>query len=447
MGKTIAASSDPLGDFFVEFKQKGNDELRAGISALNAELQTAIKSANEAGSEMSGRFSAATAVMKDLGKAVQTELADRGFAELTKQIALASGKTQEQVKDLIALKEAEAAAAEAMKKHNEAMKQAAELSRNLSNIFRQQLVTGINMALGAVQALVNPIRAYAMAGIQASGIGQVLNFQFQQLSLTLGGLFRPELEMLIDGIRRLTAWLRGLGDDQKKMIAFMVEGALAGLAMSRIFPMVAAGIQVVTTAVAALTGGMTALGVMTGGILPAIGLLVTGLTAILVGTDSGREALMEMASAMRPLGAALQEAFVPAFQAFKEVVDATIPLIPTLADSIKTLLIPVVQLLASQLELIAGTLHLIAEGIRFVTGAPLLRSDRERPGQRDQLPPRLGGFESLEGAYQRIASASIASTSGRRSHEQESLDTLHQIERNTDRTQEGVRRQQPAFGR
>jgi hypothetical protein len=299
----------------------------------------------------------------------------------------------------------------------------------------------INFALGAAQGV---ILGFVRSGLNASAMGQIFQLQMERLSLTIAGLFGPEIRKVMELVNRFTSWIQGLSQAQKENIVRWVEGAAAALAVGLVLPRVLAGVMALGAGIkalgAAITGSLASTGI--GALLPLIGLVVQAMTAWLVGTEKGRsmlaqlwETLQKLSEAFSRLGKALH--LDEMFAAFNDYLADSARLALATANAINQLaeamgLLSKEQQKAqkpTQAQTFFDTLTL-GPARRAAVGAArelgLLAPEKTgEEKKRDMLLPRAGGFESLEATYQRIARASV----GALSPEEKAANNLEEINR------------------
>lgn len=168
----------------------------------------------------------------------------------------------------------------------------------------QKATNAINIAVGAGVGIV---ANFVRQGLAASTMGQLFQVQMERLSLTIAGLFRPELEKVLGAVQKLTDWIQHLTDAQKASIARWIEGAAAAVGLAVILPRIVSGVRAVITAVIALGEAIAAAEVATGigAILPLLGLVVEAMGLLLVGTQAGRQALSGLWDVIKQIGSAL----------------------------------------------------------------------------------------------------------------------------------------------
>jgi hypothetical protein len=168
----------------------------------------------------------------------------------------------------------------------------------------QKAVNTVNIALGAGVAL---ITSYVHQGLALGTTGQLLGIAFERLSLTLSGLFRPELMKIVDLIQRLTTWIQNLSKEQKDNLAHWIQAAMVATGLAVILPRIIAAVRTLIVSVIALGEAIAAAEISTGigAVLPILGLIIEAMAALLVGTNAGREALSGMFGVIKELGSAL----------------------------------------------------------------------------------------------------------------------------------------------
>jgi hypothetical protein len=184
----------------------------------------------------------------------------------------------------------------------------------------EKLTTSLNVigkqATVAFAALSASVGAFAIQGLHASAMGDLLRFQMERLSLSVAGLFGPEIRKAIGLVADLTNWLGSLSEAQRGAIAHFVEAAAVGLAFAKVLPL--------------LTGGLKSLVALFAG--AGIG------SALIASFDSLVESGQTFAAAVAPLLQAVQHLFESLGQAIAPIVDvvanALAPVLVVLADAI-----------------------------------------------------------------------------------------------------------------
>lgn len=240
---------------------------------------------------------------------------------------------------------------------------------------------------------------FATAGLNASVYGTMLQFRMQQLNLTIAGIFRPEIEALIDGISRLTTWFRSLSDEQQETIARWTLGAAAASGLALILPRVASGIAAAVAGLRALTTALLA-----GNIASTQMLISLGGLAIIVGTL----AVITDNAALKWAAATL--AFLTIVAAVPRIVSAFAAIGSAIYAVIAKLIVmqalsgPAGWLaLAAGAAIAAGAIAGLKIGIDKLSDTT---KDDKSKGKRGPLAPAGGGMENLDALYNRIAQAS-----------------------------------------
>ena len=217
----------------------------------------------------------------------------------------------------------------------------------------------------AFATLSGSLTGWIVAGTQGTAIAMQFHFQMERLSRTIAGLFRPELQKLVDWLRQVTDWFRRLTPEQREQIVQWTKAALAASAVAMIMPKIVGGVQAVIGVLTQLAGVLGIIDVETGGILPAIGMIVTALAALAVGTQAGRDALGEWWDMLKPLVGELMKVG-------KAIMEALAPIMPILAQVMGTVikaLVPIIQFIGKVVEGLAAIAKPIIEILGIVVGA------------------------------------------------------------------------------
>lgn len=473
------ASGGSLADLTVNFVLKGKEDVQAGVQQIQEGIAAFASAVQQLGAQMVAAMqSAATAAQKAGGMAAPLAAAfnqaagqmqaalgtfgtaiagvtakiSAGLKQATQQMHQAAGQAVQlgtaaqegggQAQGEFGALGAAVAAVTArisagMQQLGVWLKQTAKGAQDLGESFRKA-ADAINVALGTG---IGVIANFVRQGLAASNMGQVLSFQMERLALTIAGMFRPELEKVLDGINRLTDWINSLTDAQKKSIAHWIEAGAAALAVGLVLPRIVAGVRAVIGAVTALGAAIAGLEVSTGigAILPILGLLAEGITVLMTSTESGRAALGELWESLKELGSAaldlaralhLDEVWAGMVEGVKIVIGVVAQLVRWIADLVKWLD-----------KISSGIIgKAISWGITALMG-PLavlgrLKAElnpevkkQEAPGSRDTLLRRTGGFEDLRSAYQRIAVAALRASSGMKTPEQRTAEAAERSEK------------------
>ncbi len=217
-----------------------------------------------------------------------------------------------------------------------------------------------NLITSAFAKALIGVGGFVTAGIAASAVGQQFAFVMERLARSIAGLFGPEIRKVLELLQRFSNWLDSLSNSQRAMIAHMIEGAAAMLIVGKVLPFVFAGIQMVVAGLGELAAAFGVLDVETGGILPLIGAVVTGLVALGVGAGVAGGAFDGLFAKIDPLLKSLQDiggrilkAIQPAldmaanlFDAIVAGVGGALPAIGEMAVQFTEALVPALQALA-----------------------------------------------------------------------------------------------------
>lgn len=136
------------------------------------------------------------------------------------------------------------------------------------------------------------VTGFATAGVWASSTGDVLSYQFGEISRQIASLFVPELRTLVSWLQKVIDQFRALDGSQQRMVANFAIGGAALLGVTAIAPKLVGALSMATSGVYALGGafvGLGAAGYHLLGILPAIGRPIVFAAANFAGL--GRHAL------------------------------------------------------------------------------------------------------------------------------------------------------------
>jgi len=353
----------------------------------------------------------------------------------------------------------------------------------------QQLGSHISSAFNYASAA---IVGFATAGVHASQTGELFRMQFERLSLAIAGLFRPEIQKILELIQRFTNWLNKLDPHMKTMIGHFLAAAIAGLGVSKVLlgPLMSA-IQVTLLGMQLLTAAGIELNIVTAGIPLLIGAIVTVFGGLAVGTQTGRNALKGLWEIFKPLidglkpiidifmeiGRVVGSVFGQAFQvvgiilksffsilgaglsilgAILKVVLLPFTILGRLIEKIMEMLKPLTDKFSELAETLVGKVVKSAmlvvkwvdkmiDKIFDLLGLGKSAVDKDKENRSTEIA-RSPGFEAPEAVFMRIAAASVNLGAGK-SVEEEQLDELRGIRENTGKTHESVENQKPPYTR
>ncbi len=189
-----------------------------------------------------------------------------------------------------------------------AAKTAKQAGGSLLGMFQglQQGVMGLH---GALLPVTGVLTGFALRGIWASGAGQVMGFQLEEISRQIASLFVPQIMAVINGLARLVGWFQALSGEQQKQLRQWGLFA-AGLTLTAmILPKVIAGAMGLITAFKGLKIALFALSAH-----PLV-LIATVIAAIVIATVGWKNLLK---GAME-IGRLLQEPFKDLLQVLKDI--------------------------------------------------------------------------------------------------------------------------------
>lgn len=435
-----AGGSQPLANLLVQFQLAGQAELEKALAASKQGVEALATSV--------GQFALhADTSFRGIIKGIQEEKAER---ETLRQKFLQMGVAADQVAAHVdAYQKAQAAALVQLERATE--KAAREGEKNARELAASWTAVGTaintSLALGT-GAIAGFVRQGMAAGIQ----GQFFQIALERLSLAMSGLFRPELEKLLGLIDRVTSYLSSLTDAQRGNLARWIEGAAAASALGLILPRVLGGVQALAGGFralqAAITGTLSSTGI--GALIPLLGLAVEGMTALLIGTRGGRDALSRLAEPVAALGKALQdlgqqiqlnERLEEAGRAMGELVVATAKLVSELAR---------VNAQLDRIGLGMGTALRNATQLATANAFMHFLAGPEPPkrpeADRGSDIRRAGGFEDLGATYRRIALAS-SRVGGGKPPEERTADATERSETILDLIRRAVESPRPEIAR
>jgi phage-related protein len=298
------------------------------------------------------------------------------------------------------------------------------------------------------------LTGFVTAGVAASNFGTLFGYQMAELSRQIASLFLPVIQTVSESLQTLLDWFRELTGEQQAWIARVIEASVVGLGFVAIFPKLVGGINLVIGVVKGLVGALAGVNVVTGGILPIIGLVLAAFTGIGLASDVAGSGLGGLLDAFQPLldvfadlKDTVGEALKPLIPVAQEVVQALAPVLAGVvefAGAFAELLAPAIGLIGKALvplllllkplisfftllartissilkpvlDALAWTLGLVSKEIAVLVGVDLEPPTKRaiKPTQRQDLTLRSGGFGSVAGAWERIAQASVRSTIGK----------------------------------
>jgi hypothetical protein len=349
-----------LARIFVSLEAKGVGALKDDINRVGAGMREATRDTEKMGNRLKdlGKQRRELTQLSRIGKALGgEETGGLGFAANIKRRAVSTaqqGSLQAEEKGILS----QVAALRGMSRAQEAVLQmqgklAASLGKFTFHLerAREAIRPLAQVATAGFAAITGSIGGMATAGFRGTVEGNRLAFQLQQLSREVAAVFSPVVDKAVEKIGELVTWFRSLSGQQQDQILHWTEAAVATLGFAIALPKVVAGIQFVVAAVSSLNAALAVGDILTGGILPLIGLVVAGLTALAIGTDTGRSALSglwktlkQVWSALKPVGEFIQNVFSAAWNAVAPVIEAVGDALGKLWEALVPILEPVMRL-------------------------------------------------------------------------------------------------------
>lgn len=309
------------------------------------------------------------------------------------------------------------------------------------------------------------ILGFAKAGLAGTSHGERMSLMFGLINREISSLFLPTIDKIIHKLEQLFSYFRSLSGEQQDNARRWLEGAIAAGTLAIVLPRVFAGLSLVSAGVkalgAAIVGAEAATGI--GALLPLIGLAISALTGLLLGTEKGRSALGELGEALAPVWEAIKPLISAVGELTTQMSEELAGVLKSLAPDIAKLvheLTPLVtmllkaaaatsvaewKLLAIAIEATLTPIAALAESINFLVekfsdlvdavnrldppdwvkwvvapgfmGAKKLGlvdfgdvNPRDRKGEgtpRHDLMPAGGGFEDIRETYRRLSTAAV----------------------------------------
>lgn len=254
------------------------------------------------------------------------------------------------------------------------------------------------------------VLGFVRAGLAGTTAGEALALRFQLLNREIASLFLPIIERVIGALDRAVNWFKSLDGATQEAIGRTVALSVALLGAAVILPRLIAGVEGVAGAFVLLRAN------------PIVA-VVAALAALLLFTESGREAIAGIGEAFRPVVAAVGELW----RAFQPIIDALASVIPPLVQALQ----PVFEGLAAAITVVVNALTAVVNGLRAAINwvidrindvrrffgqseiariaEPREREERRREGGRDrhELANATRGPESLQASFTRFQTAAL----------------------------------------
>lgn len=380
-----------LGSLFVELKAQGVDVVQKAFGDLGGSMSKLATTAQTGGAGMAAAVKATAAVIPGLTSSVQA----LGAA----WSGLGLNKNPFDVKEL------------------------AWTAKGLAEAFG-----GINQAAqGLAKAFapaISQLSGFVTAGVAASAEGQMISYQFEELSHQIASLFAPQIHAAIDALGRLVSWFQNLSGEQQASLRGwgLTLGGIAAAAF--VLPRVIALFQGLAAAIAGVRVALAALTLANPWLL-----LIAGLAAAVAAFWAFSSASEKASGDVKDAAGEIKGGEAsPAGE-----VKATPP--PAPATSSAT--VPWGRNAGSLEEQRRAAERLSASGASLeeqrraaseAYHAPL--TPKPKAADREEIGRRVGGFESFDQTWKRIGRASLMASSGAsggKTPAEESRDYLKEI--------------------
>jgi len=419
-----------LAQLFIEFTTKGIDGVNSAIDALKNRTGQLKDSVAMLGGETEAKFRLASQLLEQTVGSKMRQAVEQNTAKLLAEAMHLRGLTVATAGAFLQTTKY-AVALDVLSQKLDATKDAA---------------TSFALKTGAAFAVVSaPVGAFVRSGLAASALGQVLDFQFQRLGLTIAGLFRPEIEKVSQGLRQTLTWLQGLTAEQKESIAYGLKFAAVFTASAAAMPFVVSGLGSIVTGVKTLTLATLGLKTAAAPLTP----VFVGLSVILGAVAAQTDVLDWFASARNAVefltspAAKLTLEIVAGVTAFYGVVTvmpkvvAAITLLKNAVTSLNTTLIIQKALSGPTGWAQLATGAVVAAGAVYALNSALdgtAKGIGKVADRRGALAGITGGFQDADAAYKRVAEFSVKVTTGIRSVQEDIRDNTRRAADAADKT-------------
>lgn len=399
------AFTSKLAELFVEFTTRGVEPINRALTQMQGQLANVQRGADAVGAVASRAFSRASVALGGMvtaGVAMSStgQVLSFHMERLSRTVAGLFAPEIQKAIDLVgrltdrlqSLTDAQRAQIVRWVTAGAAMLATA--------IVIPRIVSGVTMLVGAIKTLTT---ALAVANIASGGIVTAIGVIGTALgALAVGaGVAEHGLGGLFASVRPL---LESLGQIFSTLFE-AIKPLLAGLV--GIFERVAQAIQAVMPQIMAAVKTIAgAIGTVIDALAPMLPLIADAMVAWI-------EAVVPILPVVAQLVAALAEALAPILQILVQlillVLDLTRPFISLFIQLAKVVSLTLVP----ALKILAAVLSAVASGIAFITGrkldlaAPEFKAPESEGRGRGTLAPRVGGPESVEAMFMRIATASL----------------------------------------
>ena len=277
-----------LSEMVVAFTTQGVEAVRTVIGGMDKQLSELGAAANRVGGVIQQRFATVAAIAN---QAIKKDLANAVKAATDAMISAIAGTRR--------LTAAQEALLRTLIGVHAALGQ---LQQNLIKIRESMMgvATAGKVALGVLTV---GIGGFVRSGINASAVGDRLRLVMTQLSLTIAGLFRPEIDAVIDAVRRVTSWIRGLTDSQRENIVNWIKGAAAAALTAILLPKLVSGMILVVGGIRAITAALLGLetGTGFGAWAKLLAIAASAMVGLMVATEKGRGVISALLEPLKNL--------------------------------------------------------------------------------------------------------------------------------------------------
>jgi hypothetical protein len=411
--------SGKIADLFIDFAVRGAENVKAAFAEMKQGLDELREAANIVGGHLKANlFTSLQLISQEMANGLIPHI-EETTSSLLREFAAMKGLTAAQAENLRRLID-----------HHGRLSEFQEKLESVSGSLKGLASVGRTVFAG----LTSTLGGFVTAGLATSAMGEMLTFRMGVLSRTLAGLFRPEIERVINAVKSVTSWFNGLSNAQRANIVHWAEAAFAAAGIAIIMPKIVAGITAVVAGVKGLTAALIGLetGTGLGAIVAGVTAIASAITALAIGTETGRNAFSKLWEAIQPVwdmlkevGGALWDAFSPAFEILGDIVSVVADVGGAILKAFGPAVQGVLWVVKKALEGIAWVIRQMKEGLESLLGIHR-KPHQEQEEDRGPLAPSVGGIGSITAAWDRIAQASIRTDSLKGTPE-ETLEVLREI--------------------
>lgn len=260
----------------------------------------------------------------------------------------------------------------------------------------QSTRAAVFQAIAAYDMAKNALMGWIRAGLAGTAEAALMQTQFSLLSREIAGVFKPVIDGVNDALRTVRDTLAGMSGETQETIRNIVGATAAFAGTLMIIPKV-------TSAIASLKAVMNAAAMAN-----PWSLAIAGLAALLVGTETGREAAMGLVEAFGGIAEAISPILVAVGEIAAVLGEGLMAPIKAFADFLKAVVVPIFDRLKPVFEFIGEVLKLLAKGIGWVMSIlGIKKKEDEEKKPKSAVSNAGGNIEDLEGTFKRIQSAAL----------------------------------------